>query len=214
MSRTDRITTRDGKIWYVGAYIEWGNETDPACVMIPINQIEGLSDQELGRAVRESMDEARLCVVEHDAENFVKFYYQSASYRDMREMKPTLLEFVGRSPIIDKALEIIALKEARQLPRKPIQPTPRARSGHIYLVEGQNCYKIGKSVDVPTRAGAFTLQLPFPIQLIHSIPTSDMVWAEAYMHRTFAHCRMNGEWFDLSPDDVAWICDIESINPA
>jgi hypothetical protein len=89
---------------------------------------------------------------------------------------------------------------------------PVAQPGYIYLVGGNNVYKIGKSRDVPSRLRTF-LQLPFRTQLIHSIPTDDMVWAEAYLHQTFAHCRMNGEWFDLTSTEVAWICDLESLNP-
>lgn len=213
MSRTDQITTRDGKTWYVGAYIEWDNETDPACVMVPINQLEGLSNEEIGRSVRESVFEARLCVAVHEAKNYVQIYHQSASYAAAREMRSTLLEFAGRASIVDEALALIADKEARRPLRRSVQTNPRTRSGYIYLVEGQSCYKIGKSIDVPSRTRSFGLQLPFPTQLIHSMPTDDMVWAEAYLHRTFAHCRMNGEWFDLSPEEVAWICDIESLNP-
>jgi hypothetical protein len=102
----------------------------------------------------------------------------------------------------------------------PTRPEPtrpwevrKCKPGYIYLIKSAHGHKIGKTNHVPTRVGAFTLQLPFPTKLIHSMPTNDMMWAEAYLHQTFAHCRINGEWFDLSPDEVAWICDIESINP-
>ena len=111
------------------------------------------------------------------------------------------------------SLAVMARKNERASPRYQNREVERsARPGWIYLVGGSGVYKIGKSIDIPGRLRAF-LQLPFPTRLVHSIPTDDMVWAEACMHRTFAHCRMNGEWFDLSPDDVARICDIESLNP-
>jgi len=215
MAVTRRITTRDGKTWYVGDHIEWDDATDPACVIIPANQIEGLSDRAIGRAVRESMKEARFCAAEYAAEHMISNVGTSQHPNlppFVLDKKSLLVEFAGRTPVIDRALAIIADYEARLARRTPKHP-PRDRSGYIYLVEGQNCYKIGKSIDVPTRTRSFGLQLPFPTKLIHSMPTDDMVWAEAYMHRTFAHCRMNGEWFDLSPDEVAWICDIESLNP-
>jgi len=87
-----------------------------------------------------------------------------------------------------------------------------AQPGYIYLVGGNGVYKIGKSRDIPSRMRSF-LQLPFKTRLIHSIPTSDMVWAENYLHRAFAHCRMNGEWFDLEPHEVDWICGLTTLNP-
>ena len=91
--------------------------------------------------------------------------------------------------------------------RKPTEP------GYVYLVEGRDCYKIGMSTNVPSRVSAFGLQLPFRTKLIHSIPTSDMKWAESYLHHTFAHCRLNGEWFNLTSDDVAWICALVELEP-
>jgi hypothetical protein len=90
---------------------------------------------------------------------------------------------------------------------------PIAQPGYIYLVGGNSVYKIGKSKEIPSRLRSF-LQLPFKTRLIHTIPTSDMVWAENYLHRAFAHCRLNGEWFDLTSTEVAWICDLPSLNPA
>lgn len=215
MSVTRRIITRDGKTWYVGDHLELGGETDSACVLIPADQVEGLSDRAIGRAVRESIQEARFCQAEYAAHHIIMNVgtrQHPVLPQSALDQKPLLLAFAGKSASIDRALAIIIDCETRR-ERPSTRRSRRDRSGYIYLVEGPNCYKIGKSVDVPSRTRSFGLQLPFPTTLIHSIPTSDMVWAEASMHRTFAHCRMNGEWFDLSPDEVAWICDLDSLDP-
>jgi len=57
------------------------------------------------------------------------------------------------------------------------------------------------------------LQLPFPVERIFSIETSDMVWAETYLHQYFAKFRKNGEWFELGAEDVKWILSLTKLEP-
>lgn len=133
-----------------------------------------------------------------------EYYYRILHARNRSDALQTVLEQAG--PIMLEKQE--RLSPAYREPR-----TERyARPGYIYLVGGGNNYKIGKSKDVPSRLRSF-LQLPFKTRLIHTIPTSDMVWAENYLHRVFAHCRLNGEWFDLTPADIDWICGLTALNP-
>jgi hypothetical protein len=138
-------------------------------------------------------------------------------FNELVEYHWRVLHARNRSQALQIALEQSApIMLEKQEKLRDAQSTPRteryARPGYIYLVGGNNAYKIGKSKDVPSRLRSF-LQLPFKTRLIHTIPTSDMVWAENYLHRTFAHCRLNGEWFDLAPQEVDWICGLTALNP-
>jgi hypothetical protein len=138
-------------------------------------------------------------------------------FNELMDYHYRILHARNRSQALQIALEQsapIMLEKQQKLYDAALEPrTERyARPGYIYLVGGNNVYKIGKSKDVPSRLRAL-LQLPFKTKLIHTIPTSDMVWAENYLHRAFAHRRLNGEWFDLAPHDVDWICGLTALNP-
>lgn len=136
------------------------------------------------------------------------------SFEALYDYHVRILNRSDRSAALHIALEqsaVIMLEKQHKL-REAEQIRPVACPGYVYLVGGNNVYKIGKAKDVPSRLRSF-LQLPFKTRLIHAIPTSDMVWAENYLHRAFAHCRLNGEWFDLAPHDVDWICGLTALNP-
>jgi Meiotically Up-regulated Gene 113 (MUG113) protein len=138
-------------------------------------------------------------------------------FNELVEYHFRVLHAHKRCDALQTALEqsaLIMFEKQQKLRDAELEPrTERyARPGYIYLVGGNDVYKIGKSKDVPSRLRSF-LQLPFKTRLIHAIPTSDMVWAETYLHRTFAHCRLNGEWFDLAPHEVEWICGLTALNP-
>lgn len=136
------------------------------------------------------------------------------SLNELAEYHMRVLTCRNRSRALDQVLDhsaVIMLEKQHKL-REAEQIRPVACPGYVYLVGGNNVYKIGKAKDVPSRLRSF-LQLPFKTRLIHAIPTSDMVWAENYLHRAFAHCRLNGEWFDLAPHDVDWICGLTALNP-
>lgn len=79
------------------------------------------------------------------------------------------------------------------------------RAGFVYLVEGDHgrYYKIGRSVNVPTRMKAFAaMKLPFKTRLLHFIPSGVPNMAELMLHRYFAPRYINGEWFALRPNDI------------
>jgi excisionase family DNA binding protein len=84
------------------------------------------------------------------------------------------------------------------------------QAGYIYLIKADEHYKIGKSTNVAQRMRQF--QFPFPIELLHTIAVPDMTGAENYLHRRFANQRIHGEWFALSPEDVASVCAISSLD--
>ncbi len=78
----------------------------------------------------------------------------------------------------------------------------RDRSGYVYLLEGDGCYKIGHARDPENRVETLKIQLPYPVHLVTFVYSEDRRGLEAELHEKFADKRLNGEWFDLSQNDV------------
>lgn len=90
----------------------------------------------------------------------------------------------------------------------------RESKGFVYLLGSPDGYcKIGRTKQLSSRLLAIGLQLPFKVELIHSIKVSDPVWAERHLHQKFSACRMNGEWFLLSDGDIQWIKSLTRLEP-
>ena len=84
--------------------------------------------------------------------------------------------------------------------------SPMPQPGYVYLLRGKDYYKIGLTTrEVAERVSEFSPRLPFEVEMIHSLRVEDVYAAETYLHQRFADKRLNGEWFELSDEDVAWI---------
>jgi hypothetical protein len=87
---------------------------------------------------------------------------------------------------------------------QPIQK-PYLKQGYVYLLKSEHGYKIGYSKSPTSRHEQIDLILPFETELICTHKTDDMIGLERRLHERFADKRINGEWFDLSEDDVTFI---------
>lgn len=76
--------------------------------------------------------------------------------------------------------------------------------GFVYLQQhgSRKEYKIGKTNNPMRREGEVKIELPERLQPIHYIQTDDPSGIESYWHRRFSEKRKNGEWFELSKEDV------------
>lgn len=84
--------------------------------------------------------------------------------------------------------------------------------GHIYVLRAGEFYKIGRTRQLDSRIKALSIQLPFPVEVVHTFPSDDHVEVEQWIHDLFADKRANGEWFRLSEEDVARIRKWERID--
>lgn len=80
---------------------------------------------------------------------------------------------------------------------------PAEAVGSVYLMKAGRYFKIGMSNAVGRREYELGIQLPEKPRLVHEIRTDDPPGIEGYWHRRFADRRKGGEWFDLTPADVA-----------
>lgn len=113
------------------------------------------------------------------------------------------------TPILD--YDPYAEYEAERSDAIPARKSQREKvRGYVYLLEGEDgkYYKIGKSKHPRKRAEMLAIQLPFRVQLIHTIEADDYDQAERDLHEKYRSLRMNGEWFELPPCEVEQICHI------
>lgn len=82
--------------------------------------------------------------------------------------------------------------------------------GHIYLLSSSvGYYKIGKAIDVEFRLRQHLRDYPIRIEIVHTISCPNMSQAESFLLSTFSDQRVQGEWFSLTADDVAWVKSID-----
>lgn len=79
--------------------------------------------------------------------------------------------------------------------------------GVVYILQEDysNRYKIGKTTNIGRRLDDFVVSLPFKIKLVHVIENDNIDLLETYLHRYFRKKRVNGEWFELTDEDILWI---------
>lgn len=82
---------------------------------------------------------------------------------------------------------------------------PPTRAGSVYLVACAGRYKLGRAKDVGQRLRALRTASPDPITLIASLAVADTVVVERDLHQRYAHCHLAGEWYALTPAEVAEI---------
>jgi len=82
--------------------------------------------------------------------------------------------------------------------------------GFVYLIGNheQKIYKIGLSRQPKERYKAFRTKLPFEVEVIHQIETTDMKKAEKVLHNWMNDKNAHGEWFNLSQADVDFMCNL------
>lgn len=86
----------------------------------------------------------------------------------------------------------------------------------VYLLQGdgdfQNYYKIGMSIDPEKRLAKIVPKMPFTPRLIHTITSDCPHWLEDFLHEKYKAARTNGEWFNLTDEQIAWLMSITEWN--
>ncbi|NEP55987.1 MAG: GIY-YIG nuclease family protein [Symploca sp. SIO2G7] len=79
-----------------------------------------------------------------------------------------------------------------------IKDIPQNREGWVYLIHavGTNRYKIGRSVNPVARYETLKKQSPYPLQILGSFWTVDVITDEARLHQHWEKSRVYGEWFE------------------
>lgn len=120
------------------------------------------------------------------------------------QLLDAVLRYCQSHPGYEDILALLQNHKSTQRKQAAVEvgPAPKVATGFVYLMKSGRHYKIGRTVSVGSRERQLAIKIPISPTTIHSIETDDPSGVEAYWHRRFAEKRGEGEWFDLSPDDI------------
>lgn len=118
------------------------------------------------------------------------------------ELVAKAIEFCTRKGGLEDVLEICRAVSVPQNQDPEYTPSALPELGFVYLMKSGKYYKIGRTTALGRREYELGIQLPDKIATIHTIKTDDPSGIEAYWHKRFQDRRKNGEWFELTTDDV------------
>jgi len=121
----NRIKLPNGRVWGVSGAGEWTATStvkyNTPHVLIPIDEIDGMSPEEIGNCVIALLEDARFCQAQDYAETFLSdpgFDYLSGNKEELQKQilnaKPYLHEFQGKDKNIDQCIAIIEQYEENQ----------------------------------------------------------------------------------------------------
>lgn len=195
--------------WYPHIWLRWGDALAEAG--LAPNQFQTRTNDEVLieqyiALVRELKRFPLEGEIRRKAKGDESFPSHSAFYRFGGKDK--LLEAVAaycrQTPGFDDVLTLCVAREntSARVSAPPRKGGPKIVTGFVYLMKSGRHYKIGRTNSLGRRGSELAIKIPVPPKTIHSIETDDPVGVEAYWHRRFADKRGEGEWFDLSPEDV------------
>ncbi len=76
----------------------------------------------------------------------------------------------------------------------------------VYLIQHGDRYKIGNSKNPHARLWQVVPTDATDARVLHSFLSANAYEVERALHRRFKHCRLGGEWFSLTADEVAMLC--------
>lgn len=118
-----------------------------------------------------------------------------------RILAQRLIEYCNSRSGNEDIIEICKSIQEKSDPHKDVDESDN-QVGEVYLFKSGQYFKIGKTNDTVRRGKELRIQLPEPLNLIHSIKTDDPSGIESYWHRRFATKRKEGEWFNLTSADI------------
>jgi hypothetical protein len=201
----ERATGVKKSDWYPYLWLRWGEALVEAGY-IPNQLMTAISDSVLITRWIELARELGRVPVEGEIRRKGKTDKSFPSHTVFRKLggKEALLEAVRRWCRQHPGHEDIIALCAEDVTNPPPGKGANAKvpTGFVYLMKSGRHYKIGHTISVGRREREFAIQIPVPPKTVHTIETDDPVGVEAYWHQRFRDKRGEGEWFELSPEDV------------
>lgn len=79
--------------------------------------------------------------------------------------------------------------------------------GYVYFVQEHltGTFNIGKTKNITKRMNVYHIKLPMKNELLFFVKSGNHHKTKAAFHKHFANKQVDGEWFKLTSEDVAWI---------
>ena len=119
-----------------------------------------------------------------------------------RELIAHLLDFCSKNKGYEDVQQLLSASILEQSSDHEETAKLESEEGFVYLIRVGRFYKIGRTNALGRREREVAIQLPDRAITVHYIKPDDPVGIEAYWHKRFAAKRGNGEWFELSSEDV------------
>ena len=184
----------------------------PPGILLSVDVLKTLSAEELVELqewARKYSDERYAIGLAHEA-------HWHTSYLTESDLRMVIGSETATDDERDTAREALTFLLRGEHYPPPAKQKPRRRKtpGHVYLIVAENgLHKIGRAKRIDERVTHLGIKVPMQIDLVHSIESTDYVWAETFLHDRFHDKREHGEWFDLDVQDVQYICSLDRLDP-